>query len=162
MRTRKNVPLFYTFTNWLITVVLGSALLPIVASAFGENNELTNKTYFDDDTAGIIVISMIASAVCSLPALVVLFITHLLLNRSEQNMNNHQAIQNVVHIAVSVLTFLVFAINMGMGARDAKFLYAIAFTYAPVGLIVWNFTYLLRRRKAVNPVGSNDEVLDEL
>lgn len=160
MTTKKRIPIFYTFTNWIITVILGSLLLPAVGSAIGGNNEFSVKHYFDDDTLGIVLISMVASAVCSLPALIVLFIAHLILNRSQHEINNHQMIQNVVHIGVSFLTFLVFALNMN-GSSDKKFLYPIAITYTLVGMIVWNITYLLRRRRVVEEF-SNEEVLDEL
>jgi len=160
MATGKNVPIFYTFTNWIITVIVGSIMLPAFGNLLGGHSDISAKTYFDGDTLGIILISMIVSAVCSLPALIVLFVTHLILNRNQENIRTHQFTQNVVHVVVSVFTFGVFAMYMDT-RNDFEFLWSIAVTYPFVGIVVWNITYLLRRKKAVNQV-SNDEVLDEL
>ena len=110
---------------------------------------------------GIMGISMICSAICSIPALIIMFVAHLILNRKELPFNEHRFYQNLVHLGVSILTFGVMLMIAGTGKKELNFVGALAVTYPFVGLIVWNITYFLyKNRIAVKAI--NAEVLDEV
>lgn len=106
-------------------------------------------------------ISMVCSALCSIPALIIMFVAHLILNRKELPFNEHRFYQNLVHLGVSVLTFGVMLMIAGTGKKELNFVGALAVTYPFVGLVVWNFTYFLyKNKKTVKEF--NAEVLDEV
>lgn len=157
MKQTRLIPLYRTFTNWIIIVAIGSILLPVVSQMLGGNSTFSGHTLFDDETLGLILISMIASAIFSIPALVVMFIGHLILNRKVQTPRKHQLIQNSVHLFAALITFGVMKVEMG--TNDAGFVIAIAFAYLPVGIVVWNITYLLYKRKKIL-VAEKSDLLD--
>ena len=137
------IPLYVTFTNWILTVLAGSLLLPFTSGSYGE---------------GVIVgVSFILSALCSLPALILLLFIHLVLNKKVKTLQNHQLIQNGFHLLVTVLTFSVLWTKFGSPSERSFFL-AIIFTYSPIGFIIWNITYWSYKRKKTENTDAIDKV----
>lgn len=159
MRKNQSLPLYRTFTNWIISVVIGSLLLPFACFAVGGNNVYTSYKVISDETFGMILFSMVFSAVFSAPALVILFFAHWILNNKTEGLKNHQLIQNGVHIFAALATFIVMGILFGN--NDRNFLFAIILAYFPTGIVVWNITYwLYKKKKVLHKI--NSEILDEV
>lgn len=155
------IPLYRTFTNWLIIVVVGSVFLPFVGNLLFSAISEFRHIEFDDKLGFIMLISMVCSAICSIPALIIMFVAHLLLNRKGLPFKEHRYYQNLVHLGVSVLTFGVMLMIIGTGKKELNFIGSLAVTYPFVGLVVWNITYMLyKNRQGIAVV--NQEVLDEL
>ena len=160
MKKDRLIPLYRTFTNWLITVAVGSALLPFVSLVLGGNGVFTGHRGVSDETLMMILLSMLVSAVFSIPALLILFFTHWILNSSTHVWKKHQLVQNCVHLFVALGTFTVLGISFEHHERSL--IGALILAYVPTGIIVWNITYwLYKRKKALHKI-TNNEVLDEL
>src|SRR6218665_234018 len=126
------VLIYLTFTNWLIIVVLGSLICPYVGEAISDRPFIGGSRQSAEDALGISLMCMLVSAVCSLPALIFMFVAHLLLNKNKVSKMKHQLIQNVVHLGVAVLTFGVMFILMGMDRatdQDLDFILILFFSY---------------------------------
>ena len=157
MKKTRLIPLYRTFTNWIITVAIGSALLPFVSFIVGGNGFFSGNKVISDETLPMILFSIVISAICSIPALLVLFFAHWILNNSTPVWKNHQLIQNGVHLFVALATFTVMGISFGN--NDRNFLWVLVLAYTPTGIITWNLTYwLCKRKKEVEVI--NSEVLD--
>jgi ABC-type sulfate transport system permease component len=155
------IPLYRTFTNWIIIVVIGSVFLPFIGNLLFSGISEFRRVRFDEEMLSIMVISMACSALCSIPALIIMFVAHLILNKKEFPFKEHRFYQNLVHLGVSVLTFGVMLMIVGTGKKELNFVGALAVTYPLVGLVVWNITYMIYKNKQ-SIVAENQELLDEL
>lgn len=158
MKTLK-VPIYLTFANWLIIVIIGSLLCPYVGEAI-TNRGFAGGSNASEKTLQISLMCMAISAVCSLPALIIMFLTHLFLNKGNVSKKKHMLIQNAVHLGVSVLTFGVLYSMSGIG-READFIVILVVSYVPVAIIVWNITYAFQKEKTTQVARSGTDVLDE-
>ncbi len=156
------IPIYITFTNWLIIVVIGSLLCPHIGQALTGEAAFGGSRNSAQELLGVSLICMVASALCSLPALILMFVAHLLLNKKEVSKKRHMLVQNLVHIGVSILTFGVMYLlvtDFGRHSRDVEFIGLLMLSYLPVGLIVWAITYGICKEKDVQIV-KNGDVLD--
>lgn len=157
MKTLK-VPVYFTFTNWLIIVIAGSLLCPFVGHLITGQGAFSGRRDSIEDSFEVAALCMLVSAVFSLPALIIMLVTHLMLNRNGVSKKRHMLVQNMVHLGVSLLTFgVIYSLT---GFDDIEFLVILILSYVPVGLLVWNITYSLQKEKATHVVKGAD-VLDE-
>lgn len=159
MNAKNKIPIWRNFTNWGITVILGSIVWPIVSLLFKDSSGYYIE--IKEDILGNAFISIIASAICSLPALLILCLTIYFLNKEPIPLAKHQWIQNSIHIVVSIATFGVigFLSDVSLKDIDSEIL-AIPFTYTTIGIITWNITYYLHRKKVKESIPT-DNLLDE-
>jgi len=158
MKTLK-VPIYLTFTNWLIIVVIGSLLCPYIGELM-DGGVIGNSNRASEQAMEISLMCMAASAVCSLPALIIMFVVHLLLNREGVSKKKHMLIQNAVHLGVSILTFGVLYGMSGFG-REGDLIVVLVASYVPVAIIVWNITYAFQKEKTTEAIKTGADVLDE-
>lgn len=144
MEQLHRIPVYRTFINWILTVITGSILFPIVNGEY-------NSGFLE-----VIFISMIASSMYSLPAVLVMFFAHILLNKYVKNRRNHQLLQNSVHLFVIIITFGVLA--CGFGEDTKKLFPAIVIAYSSAGLFIWNMTYWMYGKKK----NADSDLMDEL
>lgn len=126
------LPLYHTFTIWIATVFFGSILLPFTVT-------------HADITPEIIAICMAFSAVCSIPSLLVLLLVHYLMNRKKLSLKKHQLLQNLTHLVVSTITFLVIPLDSDDSLRDIFFSSMIV--YPLIAFTLWNLVYRSFRTK---------------
>lgn len=143
-----SIPVWRTLSNWGIVVASGSIAAPVLANLIFAGS-LANPSM---NIGATIVISMIVSSLTSLPALIVLFITHHKLNQMRLAEAAYRNYHRMVHLGVAVLTFgtiyLIFKSDFDNDNQSALPLLVLGFTYTLAGLIAWNVTFGLYRRKA--------------
>lgn len=131
MSNTYRIPAYFTLINWLIAVILGSLFIPITIGALGSKDEmLFNEEYFKTFLAfGAI------SGILSIPAIVLLLISNIILNRRGVSKLKFLIIQNSVHLVVSILTFGYIVLTEGLSFRNM--ILPVAFTYFIAGTIAW-------------------------
>lgn len=150
------IPLYRTFLNWIISVILGSILWPCFYWFFDRT-----EIHFDD-AGGIMLISMILSGLSSLPALLILLFVSWKLNKRDLVPNAYLQIHVVSHLLVALLTFFVIYVfvNDGIGNDGLGYL-VVAATYTIVGLTTWFVTFSIYKRKAKYADLQQTELLDD-
>lgn len=149
------IPLYRTFLNWIIAVLLGSILWPMVYWVF-DRSEIRLG-----DVGGIVLISMILSGLSSLPALAILLVTSWQLNKRDMIRAAYVRVHAAIHLLVALLTFLIIYVfsNDGFGGEALVYL-VIAATYTAVGLTTWSITFLIYKKKAKRIPMQPTELLD--
>ena len=146
MKNAGLIPVSVTFVNWVIAIGAGSGLLPIVSLILGGNEIFVPGKFLSAETLGLLLFSIFFSAIFSVPAMLILFFTHLILNRKIATLRNHQLIHNGIHVLVALVIFILLR-----GEFDPAFIVAAAISYSLAGLLVWNITYRSYKRKKLNP-----------
>jgi hypothetical protein len=151
MRSTTRIPIWRTFVNWAAVVLVGSIIAPILLSAF-------EVEHFN---VGIIPGFMLVSAVCSLPAVGVFILVNWGLNLQKLSAGRYCLWQGLIHLGVSILTFLVIGfMNDGLGQLD-EFLLVVGGTYTVLGQIAWALTFFSHREGTAKKP-ENKELLDDL
>ena len=145
------IPPWRILTNWMISAIVGTLLWPpvalIISLAFG------NRDAPGEGIAVLFLLVLVVSAACSLPALIVLFFSHVMLNSRGVSLKKHRQIHMTIHLIVSVLTFVVLFLWMGERDDDLNVVYVVLpLTYTAVGLFVEYRTY----RRYEKQVSEND------
>ena len=149
------IPPYITFVNWVIAVILGSLCIPMTNLFHGRPNFSFNEEFFT--TAGMFAA---VSACLSLPAIVIMLISNIILNRTNFTKFNYLIIQNLVHVVVTVLTFAVIGSIREFG-RDG-FLIPIAFIYFTAGTIAWTISFVAFKETRVEHKLFDSTVIDEI
>lgn len=157
MQQVTRIPIWRTFLNWIISVIAGSILWPLVMSLF------ESGPYRADDVWGLMVISAIFAAGTSLPAMLILLLVNWQLNKQEMPRRQYHGIHIGIHLGVAFLTFLViYLFAAGDLGRDKFPFIVLAFTYTIVGMTCWLITFGIYRKKQVHRTELRDDILDEL
>ncbi len=149
------IPPYITFVNWAIAVVLGSLCIPMTDLFQGRPNFSFNEEFFS--VAGMFAA---VSACLSLPAILIMLISNIILNRSNFNKFNYLIIQNLVHVIVTIVTFAVIGSIREFG-RDG-FLMPIAIIYFTAGTIAWTISFVAFKEKRTEFKLSDSTVIDEI
>jgi len=135
------IPAWRIFTNWIIAVLTGSIVWPLVTSL--STGELQMDKY-----APVIVLSMVFSALCSLPAIIILLIAHIVLNNRNVSLKDHRRIHTTIHLLAGVLTFtviyLIFAKNE---SAVVVWTLVIPLTYMAAGFTTAMVTYRIYEKR---------------
>lgn len=153
MRTTTRIPIWRTLVNWISVVVLGSIFAPLLLSAYEVER-------FEPEIIGAFIV---ISGACSLPAVIIFILVNWGMNKEKMPTGRYRIWQGVIHLGVSILTFLVLAMmNGGLGMLSFdKFLLIVAVTYTTLGQIAWWLTFLSHQEgPAEKP--ENRELLDDL
>lgn len=153
MKHTFRIPLYWTFVNWLIVVAIGSLIAPWIGEWIDNPHRDSQSMRIDQLT--ISMFCAFFSAISSIPALVIMCVTHLLLNKGNVTKMKHRLIHNGVHLLLAVITFYVVYRLMGKG--DEEFIWTIICSYVPLALIVWNLTYFWH----AEGVTTDQQLLDE-
>lgn len=150
------IPLYRTFLNWIISVILGSVLWPCIYWFFDRTEVHL------DDAGGIVLISIIISGLFSLPAMLILLFASWKLNKQYLIPKVYVQIHVAAHLLVALLTFFVIYVltTTGIGSKGLIYL-VVASTYTAVGLTTWFVTFSIYKRKAKDVYLQQTELLDD-
>lgn len=148
------IPIYFTFVNWLIVVIVGSLLCPLFAELI-----LEHGGGFNFDSIELIGMCSLLSAIFSLPALIILLVTHVILNRRADSKLSFTLIHNLVHFTVALITF--FVIFAAIDFDEGDEILVLICSYVPIAIFIWNLTYYFRKEQEVGKP-KNNEVLDEI
>jgi hypothetical protein len=127
-----------TTSNWLKSVALGSALLPVICF-------LPDLEEFDWGMVfiyfWIFIPSFFLSLISSLPAFLVFLFAGYLLNRRKLPFAKYVLLQNAVHLLVAVTTFAIADYFELIDSDIRRLLWQISITYTVSGLFIWNKMY---------------------
>lgn len=128
---------FKSVMQWVLTVVIGSLTVSFIESKYF-NEFVTTTNQLIDSTFSMAGISIVVSAVFSLPALIILlFIRH----RNKLNELNYPVSRNrvlITHALVSFVTFtVIFLIDIYSGKNLDQFIILCGVTYPAIGHIIW-------------------------
>jgi hypothetical protein len=156
MQQVTRIPLWRTFLNWIISVIVGSILWPVIMSVFesGPNGI--------DDIGGVILISGVFSGLTSLPAMLILLVVNWQLNKHELPRARYHGIHAALHVGVALLTFFVIYLFTGNLGKEFFPFIVLGTTYTVVGITTWFVTFRIYRNKEVNRTGLREDILDEL
>ncbi|MES2555271.1 MAG: hypothetical protein V4604_03920 [Bacteroidota bacterium] len=157
MKQPTNIPVWRTFLNWIIAVLIGSFIWPLLASLFKDGpNDL-------DEIGGLMMLSAIVSAMTSFPTILLMTLANWILNRQQLERKAYQLIHLAVHLFLAMLTFFVLYIFADHLSKTEAFQFLlIAFSYTLAGVCTWAVTFAIYRRKAQAPSPHSDEILDEI
>lgn len=157
MKQPTHIPLWRTFLNWIIAVVIGSITWPLLAAMFEDGpNDL-------EEVTGFMVISAIMSAMTSIPTILLMTLANWLLNRRQLERGAYQLLHIAIHLFLAILTFLVLFVFAGHLSKTETFQFVlIAFSYTLAGVCAWSVTFAIYRRKAKAPSPYAEEILDEI
>jgi hypothetical protein len=156
MKQTIRIPVWRTFLNWIIAIVAGSILWPIIMSLFKNGpKEL-------EEIGGIVLISAVLSALTSLPAMLILVFANWQLNKQEMPRSRYHGIHILIHIAVALLTFCVIYYFSGPLGREFFPFVVLAGTYTVAGITTWAITFRIYRNKQVKRTDLREDILDEI
>jgi hypothetical protein len=156
MKQVMHIPIWRTFLNWVIALVIGSILWPLIAGIF-ENGP---KQF--EEMGGVMLISMILGGLTSLPAMLLLLLTNWQLNKHELSSGSYIRTHILVHILVAILTFFVIYLFVSRDIGRSMFLYIVlASSYILTGIGTWSVTFMIYKRKALEKPERRDDILDE-
>lgn len=153
-RTYK-IPAYFTFVNWAIAVVLGSLFIPITSSFNSRSIISFNEEYMETVGAFAAV-----SAILSLPAIIILLISNIILNKQELPKTKFLLIQNGVHLGVTILTFGIIG-SLLESRSDFEFVVPIALTYFIAGTIAWGISAVIFKESQTTSISDSNELIDE-
>ncbi|MDH4473966.1 MAG: hypothetical protein QE487_15270 [Fluviicola sp.] len=157
MKLPTKIPVWRTFLNWIIAVLIGSFIWPLLASMFkGGPDDL-------EEAGALMLISVMISGMTSLPTILLMTLANWILNKRELERKAYQLIHLAIHLFLAMLTFFVlyvFADHLS-GTETFQFL-LIAFSYTLAGICTWAVTFAIYRRKALAPSPYSSEILDEI
>jgi len=134
MKNAVKIPAWRILTNWLITVVVGSIIWPVLAAIMSSSD--------GQELITVIFISMVLSATFSIPATLILYFTNLALNDNGSDVTVHRRVHMLVHALVGVATFAVLFFAIGVNELEtADFFLSIPFVYIATGLVTSFFSY---------------------
>jgi len=156
MKPSLNIPLYRTFLNWIIAVITGSILWPMVYWLFD------HKEIRVDDAGGIMLISMVLSGLFSLPAMLIMLFAGWQLNKQQLIPSAYVRIHVAIHLMVALLTFFIIYVfvNRGLGNDGFGFI-VLAATYTIVGLTTWSTTFWMYKKKLKYGHFQQTELLDD-
>lgn len=155
MNKTYKIPAYFTIINWLIAVVLGSLLIP-VTSSFSRKNFISFNEKYLETALGFAAVS----AVLSIPAILLLLISNIILNRRELPKVKYLLIQNAVHVGVTILTFAIISLLLE-SRSDFVFILPVAITYFFAGTIAWGISAVIFKEKLGSNLSDNTELIDE-
>jgi hypothetical protein len=156
MKQATRIPVWRTFLNWIIAVVAGSILWPIIMSLFRNGpKEL-------DAVGGFMLISAVVSALTSLPAMLILLFANWQMNKQEMPRSRYRGIHILIHMGVAILTFCVIYYFAEPSKREFFPFLVLAATYTVVGITTWAITFRIYRNKQVNRTDLREDILDEI
>lgn len=157
MKQITHIPVWRTFLNWIISVIAGSILWPVIMSMFKDGPGHI------DEVGNIILISAVVAALTSLPAMLILLFTTWQLNKQEMSRKQYINIHMLVHVVVAFLTFFVIYLfaSRDIGREFFPFL-VLGVTYTVVGITTWAVTFAIYRKKQVHRTELREDILDEL
>lgn len=155
MQQATRIPVWRTFLNWIISVIVGSILWPLLTVFFDEHTDA-------DDLGLAILLSIMLSAAASFPAMLILLFTNWQLNKQEMPRQQYLGIHTLVHVGVAILTFFVIYLFVNDGfSRDLFPFLLLAVTYTVVGVTTWLITFSIYRKKQVHRTEQREDILDE-
>jgi len=150
------IPTYITVVNWAAAVILGSLFIPMTDIFEGKPNFSFDEEFFS--VAGMFAL---ISAGLSLPAIIIMLISNIILNRNNVTKLNYLLIQNSVHIVVTILTFVV--ISMADELAGDAFLIPIAFVYFIAGTLAWIISFVIFKEvKSDLKMAENESVIDKI
>lgn len=157
MNQPTKIPVWRTFLNWIIAVLIGSFIWPLLASLFkGGPNEL-------DEIGGIMLLSVVVSGMMSFPTILLMTLANWILNKRELERRAYQLIHLAIHLFLAMLTFFViYAFTDHLSKKEAFQFLLIAASYTLAGISTWAVTFAIYRRKALVPSPYSSEILDEI
>ena len=141
------IPAWRVLTNWLIAVSTGSIIVPLLGSY--DDRQAEPKIFFL-----AVMVAAVLSAVCSLPALIVLLVAHVRLNRKDITLQYHRRIHGVIHLLAGLFTFLVlFVLTVATDDKPLRpALFAIPITYMATGFTAAFVTYSIYIQRSLKPI----------
>jgi hypothetical protein len=150
------IPPYITFVNWAAAVILGSLFIPMTELFEGKPNFRFDEEFFS--VAGMFAA---ISACLSLPAIIIMLISNIILNKRNVTKLNYLLIQNAVHVAVTILTFAV--IGKYEGFASDSFLIPIALVYFTAGTLAWMMSFVIFKEvKTDLKMAENESVIDKI
>ena len=157
MKQPAKIPVWRTFLNWIIAVLIGSFIWPLMASLFkGGPNDF-------EEVGGIMLISIVVSGMTSFPTILLMTLANWILNKRELERKAYQLIHLAIHLFLAMLTFFVLYVFADhLSDKEAFQFLLIAFSYTLAGICTWAVTFAIYRRKALAPSPHSSEILDEI
>lgn len=156
MKRPTKIPVWRTFLNWIIAVLIGSFIWPLLASLVKEGpNDL-------EEIGGFMVLSVMVSAMFSFPTILLMTLANWILNKQELERKAYQLIHLAIHLFLAMLTFVVlYVFADGLSDSETFQFLLIACSYTLAGICTWAVTFAIYRRKAKAPSPYSSEILDE-
>ncbi|MBI3240370.1 MAG: hypothetical protein HYZ43_16245 [Flavobacteriia bacterium] len=157
MKQPTHIPVWRTFLNWIIAVLIGSALWPLLASLFkGGPDDL-------EEAGGLMLISVIMSGMTSFPTILLMTLANWQLNKRQLERRAYQLIHMAIHLFLAMLTFFVlYVFADGLSGTETFQFLLIAVSYTLAGICTWAVTFVIYRRKVNAPSPYASEILDEI
>lgn len=157
MHQPTKIPVWRTFLNWIIAVLIGSFIWPLLASLFKGGPD-------DLEEAGVLMlISVVMSGMMSFPTILLMTLANWILNKQELERRAYQLIHLAIHLFLAMLTFFViYAFTDHLSKTEVFQFLLISVSYTLVGICTWAVTFALYRRKAAAPSPYSSEILDEI
>lgn len=157
MKQPTKIPVWRTFLNWIIAVLIGSFIWPLIALLFkGGPDDL-------EEAGAIMLISVVMSGMMSFPTILLMTLANWILNKRELERKAYQLIHLAIHLFLAMLTFFViYAFADHLSETEAFQFLLIAFSYTLAGVCIWAVTFAIYRRKATAPSPYSSEILDEI
>ncbi|ASS49102.1 MAG: hypothetical protein A3D31_04770 [Candidatus Fluviicola riflensis] len=156
MKQPTKIPVWRTFLNWIIAVLIGSFIWPLLALPFtGGPDDL-------EEAGALMLISAAISGMTSFPTILLMTLANWILNKQQLERKAYQLIHFAIHLFLAMLTFFVLYVFADHLSKTEAFQFLlIAFSYTLAGVCTWAVTFAIYRRKAQAPSPYSDDILDE-
>jgi drug/metabolite transporter (DMT)-like permease len=157
MKSSTHIPVWRTFLNWIIAVLIGSVIWPVLSLFFkGGPDDL-------EEAGALMLISAVVSAMTSFPTILLMTLVNWQLNKRDLVRKAYQLIHTAIHLFLAMLTFFVLYIFADhLSSTEAFQFLLIAFSYTLAGICTWTVTFAIYRRKALSPSPYASNILDEV
>lgn len=156
MKTTARIPMWRTLVNWIITVITGSILWPVLGVLVEGRSAVAIG-----EAGPVMLISMVLSALCSIPALILLLVINGILNKQEVTLVRYKTIHHAIHFFLGILTFFVIMVFAGLSNPEYELLSLLGLVYIAVGMLCWEFVFQRARRAVKETPKEDNDLLDE-